>query len=391
MEIEIRGQELFNSVRDLQRILAATDREAVTIEAYGETPDAATATIRAGGGDNMAELKIAARVLKPGKATVPFRELAQACAPYHRKQLTVSADELHLRVAYYPESVALTTIAVDLQPFPGPAVDAPRTVFDTMDVLDVMSDVVHAMSSEPQIRPALCGVKFELGADMKLRAIATDGKRLAVSARQIRRAEMKTPEFDVFLPRPATEFLARALHGETISFCKFGRSVAIETDGSYGAFWEDVRFPLWNKCVPEDPSYRATFNGGELADALNHAIEALEIRDEVDEFGERMETSFQAHIYAFRNGRAEITVSRCVDDDGGAKFFSAVSCALPDGEEFKADINARYLLDAVRGHEGAVEVYANPISKRCKELGPFVFHYPDAPDAFEVVMPIRMS
>lgn len=390
MKIEVKGLELFSSVRDLQRIVTAADREQVTIEAYGDGLGKGRVTIRAGHLKDSAELSIAARVIETGAATVPFRALAQACLPYPHELLTVSDDALGFHIARPPESIALAATDANAQKMSAPPADAPRAVFDSGDVLAVMADVSHAMSNEPQYKPGLCGIKFELGADMKLRAIATDGRRLAVSARQVRRAELKRPEFDMFLPRAAIEFLARAKHGETVSFCKLNRSVAVETNGSYGVFGNDVIFPKWDQCVPHDPAYRATFNGGELADALSHAIEALELCDEVDEFGEKMETSFQVRIYSFNNGRAEITVFRA-DEAYAARFFSQVSCALPDGTEFKTYFNARYLLDAVRGKDGAVELYANTIGGKSKQLGTFVFHYPDAPHLFEVVMPLRMS
>lgn len=393
MKIVVQAGELFQCVGDLKRILDAPDVECVTIDAKSDGTEKGHFVLRGVYCDKMAELKVHGCVMEPGVAGVRFDRLEHACNAFLRHGVTVSADASYLRIECGRGRVTLeTTVAHEHLPAPSDA--APRAIFESDDFLAVMQDVVHAQSDDYACRRSLCGIQFEVGTDMQLRAIATDGRRLAVSARQIRRAELPSASFEAFLPRGAAEFVARAFHGETITVYKLGKPtdsrVGIATGGSYGEFVNAEVFPKWRQCVPKDPPLRATFNGGELADAMVRAIGALDICcDDVDEEGEPVETDFAAHIYAGGAcGQAEITV-RDMRGDDGANFFTTVSCATPEAAKFVTDINARYLLEVVRYHEGAVEVYANQISKSCKQLGPFVLKFPDTPDIFEVVMPLR--
>lgn len=395
MKIEVQADELFTCVGDLKRILDAPDVERATIDAKSDGTEKGHIVLRGIYCDEMAELKVHGRVVEPGVAGVRFDRLEQACSAFLRHEVTVSSDASYLRIECGQDRVTLaTTVAHERLPAPSDA--APRAVFDSADFITVMSDVVHAKSDDYACRRSLCGIQFEVGTDMKLRAIATDGRRLAASARQIRRAELPSASFEVFLPREAVEFAARVLAGETIIVYNLGkahaRRIGIATGGSYGEFGNDVAYPKWRDVVPKDPAFRAMFIGGELADAMLRAINALDIRcEEVDEEGEPVETAFNAHIYAGEAcDQAEITVQAAIDG-GDASVFTTVSCTTPEAAKFKTDINARYLLEAVRCHEGAVEVYANQVSDRCEQLGPFVLKFPEEPDYFEVIMPLRSA
>lgn len=394
MKIEVQANELFTRVGDLRSILDAPTVECATIDAKSDGTEKGHIVLRGVYCDKMAELKVHGSVIDPGVAGCAFRELEQACCAFLRHGVTVSSDASYLRIECGRDRVTLKT-TVTHEHLPAPSDVAPRAVFESGDFLAVMSDVIHAQSDDYAYRRSLCGIQFEVGTDMKLRAIATDGRRLAASARQIRRVELPSASFKVFLPREAVEFVARATHGETITVYIVGkgrdRRVGIATGGSYGEFGNDVDFPMWRECVPKDPPLRATFNVGELADTMCRAINALDVREgEVDEEGEPVETAFSAHIYAGEAcGRAEITVRAAIGDADSASFFTTVICTTPEAAKFETDIDARRLLEAVRDHAGAVEFYADQLDKRCGQLGPFVLKFPGAPDYYEVIMPIR--
>jgi hypothetical protein len=310
----------------------------------------------------------------------------------------MSADELFMYVTCGNATVTLETCATDSAPCVL-SDKVPHATFDPSDILDAMTVVNHAQSTDVT-RPALCGINLELEADMKLFAIATDGRRLAVATRQIRYAELDSPGFAVFLPRAATEFLARAFYGETITVYKLGKPtgsrVGIATGGNYGEFVNDVSFPEWRQCVPKDPPLRATFDASEVSSALRDAIAALDIPGELDEDGDPLETRLYGYIRA-TGSSATLEVSydyRSGSPCDAPKLTANLnSFTTPDDAKFEACINPRYLRDVVCNRIGTVEVYAEMQNEN--QIGPLVFKFPNEPHArpadaiVEVLIPIR--
>lgn len=392
MKIEVRGSELEECVDDLKKIIDAAPGEMVTLSAEADGTEKGRVTVRRIDGGNMAELKVDARVLEPGAVTVRFQELTQACAPFFRDKATVACGLTYVTIGSGPARVSIENHNAECDHLPEPSAKAPRATFSSGDLLAVLQAVDHARSEDSSYRRSLCGIQLEVDADMKLRAVATDGRRLCTSTAQITRAELNLPKFEQFLPHKAVEFIMRVLMGETVTIYQLANSVGIETGGSFGIFVTNgITFPKWRTCVPVKPTYRATFNGGELADALDDAISALHYRPTaVDEDGEPAEEDFCVHIYSAGPGKAELTVKRADSLLGDyPKFFTTVSCQTPDAGGFTADFNARYLIEAIGDHEGKVEAYADFLHSGGKQFGPFTFKFPDDPDTYEVLMPLR--
>ncbi len=392
MKIEVRGSELEECVDDLKKIIDAAPGEMVTLSAEADGTEKGRVTVRRIDGGNMAELKVNARVLEPGAVEVRFQELTQACAPFFRDKCTVAAGLTYVTFESGPAHVSIENHDTECGRLPELSATAPQATFGSVDLLAVLQAVDHARSEDFSYRRSLCGIQLEVAADMKLRAVATDGRRLCTSTAQITRAELKLPKFEQFLPHKAVEFIMRVLMGETVTIYQLANSVGIETGGSFGIFvTNEITFPKWRTCVPVKPTYRATFNGGELADALDDAISALHYRPTaVDEDGEPAEEDFCVHIYSAGPGKAELTVKRADSLLGDyPKFFTTVSCQTPDAGGFTADFNARYLIEAIGDHEGKVEAYADFLHSGGKQFGPFTFKFPDDPDTYEVLMPLR--
>lgn len=403
MTITASGWELFNRVSDLGKILGALCGKlaAVTISAAADGTDDGRVTVRGRCDGAEVELSVSARVVEPGEAAASFDCLARALAPFVRRKVTMmSADELFMYVTCGNATVTLETCATDSAPCV-PSDKVTHAVFESGDFLDAMSDVIHAQSDDYACRRSLCGIQFEVGTDMKLRAIATDGGRLAVATRQICYAELNSPVFAVFLPRAATEFLARAFYGETITVYKLGKPtdsrVGIAIGGNYGEFVNDVSFPEWRQCVPKDPPLRATFDASEVSSALRDAIAALDIPGELDEDGDPLETKLYGYIRA-TGSSATLEVSydyrSGLPRDAPKLTANLNSFTTPDDAKFEACINPRYLRDVVCNRIGTVEVYAGMLNEN--QIGPLVFKFPNELHArpadaivVEVVMPIR--
>ncbi len=397
MTITASGWELFNRVSDLGKILGALYGKlaAVTISAAADGTDDGRVTVRGRCNGAEVELSVSARVVEPGEAAASFDCLARALAPFVRRKVTMmSADELFMYVTCGNATVTLETCATDSAPCV-PSDKVTHAAFDPSDILDAMTVVNHAQCTD-LTRPAICGINLELKAAMKLFAIATDGGRLAVATRQICYAELNSPVFAVFLPRAATEFLARVVHGDAVTIFKADRDVAISAGGCYCRTRCDTEFPEWRQCVPKDPPLRATFDASEVSSALRDAIAALDIPGELDDDGDPLETDLYGFIRAIGSS-ATLEVSydyRSGLPRDAPKFTANLnSFTTPDDAKFEACINPRYLRDVVCNRIGTVEVYAEMLNEN--QIGPLVFKFPNelharpADATVEVVLPIR--
>ena len=270
--------------------------QAVAAEAMGEVLKEAAArsgqkavfiTHSQGGavGWDVAVENIAAIVaIEPGGASFRFREIAQAASAFRRGKITVgrSPASTVTVISLGDEKITLEVPNEEFKTIDEPTGE--HTVFAAGDLLSVMMDVIHAQSYDYATRRSLCGVNFEVGTDMKLRAIATNGRCLAVSARQISCAELKKPEFSVFLPHAACDFLLHACRGEKTTIVKFDKEdrIGIENGGSVGYFYGSHNsFPDWRKCVPDTPSLIAKFDAVKVENALERAVLALGRKEEI--------------------------------------------------------------------------------------------------------------
>lgn len=409
MKIEISAIELSLSISDLKRILDAQDDDTVTIEAFTKSAGSKKNRVVIRGSSpraNFVELQIHAVAIEPGGASFRFREIAQAASAFHRGKITVGRSPASTMtvISLGDEKITLKVPNEEFETIDEPTGE--RTVFAAGDLLSVMMDVIHAQSYDYATRRSLCGVNFEVGTDMKLRAIATNGRCLAVSARQISCAELKKPEFSVFLPHAACDFLLHACRGEKTTIVKFdkGDRIGIENGGSVGYFYSPQdSFPSWRKCVPDNPSLIAKFDAVKVENALERAVLALGRKEEIqpeedDPDGEVTieDANLIAHLFCSANtsdSHMDITISE-VDDDTlppSAKlpeFSTRVDAEVPEGVSVNVKLNARYFLGAMRVMWGTISISAEKLGDS-EQLGAMLFKCSTYPDFYEVIMPLR--
>lgn len=399
MKIELYANDLFDTLEDLRMIISAKEEDPVTIEAKANEGRDVITVLGFSSAGNFAEIKIRGRAVERGVASFRLCEIAQAAFAYHRSNIAISTrpDGTGVNISYFDSVMTLRTV-VDLHRVVRSGSADERASFDSRDLLEVVSDVLHARSDDDVCRRSLCGVKIEIGADMQLRAIATNGRCLAVSHRQVKRAELKKPEFEIFLPNDACEFLVRVPHQAMTTLVKFGDDprVGIEALDSAGSFITSEAFPLWRKCLPGDPPWLCTFTCYELENTLELAVKALDHKElvQADEDDPDSETTPEevrlvAQLYhAADSDHINLTVNN-PEDAEQPTFFKMVKCAAPSGVAFNTHIDARYLLQALRIMRGEVRMSAGKLNNKSEQLGPHLFKSSEHPEFFEVIMPLR--
>lgn len=402
MEIKIYADELFNTIEDLRTVLDCTGDQSITIEVREDADEHMHVFVRALGlTGNLAELKTIARDTS-GSGTVSFRycEISKIAFAYGHRAITItSASQASRATIAVGDGTILLDKVEDVPAISSPTAEDSRASFDTCDLLHVVQNVMHAQSEDHICRPSLCGVQVEIAADMKLRAIATDGRRMAVSSCQVKRAELKTPSFSAFLPAKACQFLLTLqFHGAMTSIVVFGNHarVGIETGGSSGYFdTNESTFPDWQKCVPKDPPFLCSFYTLDMHSALHRAILALTRTelcqpDEDDPDGEvTVENSPLVAIISHTIGSSELELTvEDAEDPERPKFLTTVKCNGTGGAAFSSLLNARFLYRMLCVMGGTVEVSAGKL-ERTEQLGPHLFKCSELPDFFEVIMPLR--
>lgn len=393
MKIEVKASILTICLEDIARILDPQEDDTVTIEASSNED---RVVVRAGDpGVNFVEFQVRANTFEPGFASFRIRELSQVVHAYHRNLIIVKTSSNLSDTATISNSGGAITLKTADDVIEALGVVAGKCAsFDSCDILGLMSDTQHAQSDDNEYRRSLCGLKFEIAADMKLRAIATNGRCLAVSALQVSRAELKKPEFSVFLPRTAVEFLARVNHSDMTEVLKSddGTRVTIRTGGNIGHFVTSDSFPQWEQCVPKDPPLLATFNSTDIVVALERAVEALggtELiepdKDDCDGVTTVEEKPTCAHlIHAAGSEYMDVVVTNTLEDQT-PMYTSRMKCSAPEGVALDVFFDARYLLDMLHAMMGNVEMSARTRNKDTDQLGPTLFKCAARPDFFEVV------
>lgn len=383
MKIEILGNELIDGIRDVRDVTKCGDISTIEVDAISDDLIVVRRVYFDGA---SVQIRVRGKVHETGCASVVCRDLLQALSPFGRQCVTLSTD----KALYAFVTCDGCRVKLEVSPAVTSIVPAsgkcPRGVFAADDLTPAVVAVRHAMSEDPT-RRILEGVQIEVGTDMKLRAVATDGRRLAVAEVQLTRAEFPSASYSTSLPRAAVEFLMRgAPSGDDVEICDFKKDyVQVEIGNSVGIFERPAAtFPDWRQCVPKDPPFRAHFGLG-LGTALANGIKALDIhQDEVDEEGEPAETTFVAHILTPKGSDlADVRVTRCGDD---VPSFTT-STGFTAADYFETHVNARYLLEAIQNHLD-VDIYADKIGTG---PSPLVLKFPRVAWFYEVLMPIRMS
>ncbi len=205
-----------------------------------------------------------------------------------------------------------------------------RVTVDTGDLIRLIDKTRFAISTE-ETRYYLNGLYLHTVVDngvAKLRAVATDGRRLAL-------AEMPAPEGSaglpgVIVPRKTIQEARRLLDdaGESIELQVSPQKIRFEFDGAaLTSKVIDGSFPDYARVIPRDNTRTMTIDNGLFAQAVDRVAT---ISDE----------KIRSVKLAVEPGRVILTVRNM--ETGQATEEVEVDY---DGEPFEIGFNARYLLD----------------------------------------------
>jgi len=302
----------------------------------------------------------------PGEVTVPGRKLLDICrALPEQANIAIALTGEKLAIKSGRSKFSLTTLpAADFPTVED--INAGQTVALPQATLCRLLDKTHFSMAQQDVRYYLNGLLLETDGK-HLRAVATDGHRLALC--QVKLKARKMPEQQVIVPRKGVMELQRLMNGEGDVDLQLGSNhIRIELDGiRFTSKLIDGRFPEYERVIPQDTSNelsadRELFKGALQRTAILSNEKYRGIRLIIRSSG----VVLQAHNPEQEEAEEELEVTY-------------------KGDDIEIGFNVNYLLDAlgaIESEEITLSVVDSNSSCLLREPGNDDYKY--------VVMPMRL-
>ena len=302
----------------------------------------------------------------PGDITVPGRKLLDICRALPdgaAVKMSLKGDRLSVQSGR--SKFVLSTLPAAEFPVVED-IDAERTLTISQADLSQLLDKTHFAMAQQDVRYYLNGLLLETGGG-KLRAVATDGHRLALS--DIALAEAEGELTQVIVPRKGVLELQRLLDGDEDVQIAFGSNHIRVDVGSirFTSKLIDGRFPDYDRVIPATKSNVVSAS----RDTLRHGLQRAAILSNEKYRGVRLE---------FNNGSIRILANNPDQEEAEDEVEVDYS-----GEQMEIGFNVNYLLDALAAvNNDTVEVGLVDPSSSC------VVRAPGDEASLYVVMPMRL-
>jgi len=316
-----------------------------------------------------------ARVVTPGQVTAPAHtlyEIVRKLPEGAEVELAYASDDPRLQVTAGRSRFSLPVLPAGDFPVMSAEGLGARYVIDTKDLIRLVDNTRFAMSSE-ETRYYLCGLYLHTvveGGRTKLRAVATDGHRLAL-------AEMSAPEGaagapGVIIPRKTVAEVRRLLDDA-------GESVEVQVSAQKVRF-DLGRAALTSKVIdgafPDYPRVIEPLSENHKVLTIDNGLFARAV-DRVATISEERSRSVKVGI---ERGKVVLTVRNMA----AGQAVEEVEADY-EGEPFEVGFNARYLLDVAGQIHGETSEY-----RFAEPQTPTLVLDPADPDVQYVLMPLRV-
>lgn len=196
-------------------------------------------------------------VIAGGEVAVPGRKLLDICrALPDGAEISISLSGAKLNVKSGRSKFSLMTMPAAEFPVVED-IKAAKSVRVSQATLARLLDKTHFSMAQQDVRYYLNGLLLETGKNY-LRAVATDGHRLALCDAQV--DDDKLPEQQVIVPRKGVLELQRLMGGEGDLLIELGSNhIRIQLEGiRFTSKLIDGRFPEYERVVPQDTSNQLT-------------------------------------------------------------------------------------------------------------------------------------
>jgi DNA polymerase III subunit beta len=270
-----------------------------------------------------------------GEITVSGRKLLDICkALPDGAVLSISVSGEKLAVKSGRSKFSLTTLPA--AEFPTVEdIKAGQTISVPQDVLGRLIEKTHFSMAQQDVRYYLNGMLLETGGKF-LRAVATDGHRLALSQAELDGA--KLDEQQVIVPRKGVLELQRLMSGDGNVDIELGANhVRIQLGGiRFTSKLIDGRFPEYDRVIPQESSNELKAD----KDVLRSALQRTAILSNEKYRGIRLIIRDSGVVLQAHNPEQEEA-----EEDVEVEY---------SGDDIEIGFNVNYLLDAIGAVDGEV-------------------------------------
>ena len=305
-------------------------------------------------------------VESPGEVTVPGRKLLDICRalPEDAKvSISQSGDKLVIKSG--KSKFSLTTLPAAEFPTVDD-INAGQTVSVSQEALARLLEKTHFSMAQQDVRYYLNGLLLETGGNL-VRAVATDGHRLALCEVTVEQADL--PEQQVIVPRKGVLELQRLMSGDGELTIELGTNhVRIQLEGiRFTSKLIDGRFPEYERVIPQDTNNSMSADRGLFKNALQRtAILSNEKYRGIRLIIRGSGLVLQAHNPEQEEAEEELEIQY-------------------EGDEIEIGFNVNYLLDALGAIESdEVNLALVDSNSSC------LLREPGKDDCKYVVMPMRL-
>jgi len=203
----------------------------------------------------------------PGEVTVPGRKLLDICRALP-EGARVSLSQSGERVTVRSGRSRFTLATLPAAEFPSvDEVAADKSIEIPQSVLAKLLDKTHFSMAQQDVRYYLNGLLIETSGE-HLRAVATDGHRLALCQSKVEGS--KLPDKQVIVPRKGVLELQRLLGEEgSVELALGANHIRLQLDGiRFTSKLIDGRFPEYERVIPKNPKNLLTTDKETLRGAL---------------------------------------------------------------------------------------------------------------------------
>ncbi len=245
-------------------------------------------------------------------------------------------------------------------------INAGQSIPVSQSVLGRLLEKTHFSMAQQDVRYYLNGLLLETGG-ASLRAVATDGHRLALCEAELEASDL--PEQQVIVPRKGVLELQRLMSGEGDLAIELGTNhVRIQLDGiRFTSKLIDGRFPEYERVIPQDTSNAMSADRA----AFRAALQRTAILSNEKYRGIRL---------IIRNGGMVLQAHNPEQEEAEEELEIGYG-----GEEIEIGFNVNYLLDALAAVESE-EVSLAVVDSNSSCL----ITEPGKEDCKYVVMPMRL-
>lgn len=369
MELSINKQELLSGLAATQGIIEKRNTMPILANVLLEAHEGGLVVV-ATDLEIGVRLEVEAKVASPGKITVPARKLFELVRELPDEAITLKGldnNRVEISVGSFRSEIA--GLPADEYPNLPSYEEGKFFKLDSTDLSEMLQRTVYAVSTD-ETRYNLNGIYFErVDGGKKLRLVATDGHRLALTDRELQIGKA-WGERGLIVPRKAITELRKLLDNNESVELSFQKNHGIARTGNTILLMTliDGEFPKYDQVIPKGSDKELVVPRENFIAAIRRVFPVTDER---------------SHMVKLRLTPSEVAIE--ADSQGVGQASTELSGEYNGKETLTIGFNARYLLDAL----GVLS--SDKVSiKLIDEVNPATLQGVEEQGTLSVVMPMRI-